>query len=186
MKRLFSIFLMVAMMATPLVTCAADLGVQIIGDNATSDVSSFDDIIVDSPIEIPDYAIITPVGFVWKDIDNESRYKSARLSFTILNITGKPIEYTGDSSVRVVFMDNIVFDKDTFPEYSNHHWNGVRQGDMNRDSLIDRDKHYAIGPYDVGYYPCYVFLPNAVIESKEPLRMEVTFGEIELTYHIRK
>ena len=39
-------------------------------------------------------------------------------------------------------------------------------------------------------YTCHIVfgctLPNAVVQGKEPLRMEIKLGDNDLTYHIRK
>lgn len=186
MKKLFAIVLVTALMTTLVVAHADDPGVQIIGGDESAITVTLDDLVIDAPIEISDYATITPVEFLWREMKNESRYKIARLSLNVLNTTGKAIDYIKSASARAVFNDSIVFDTETFPGYSNGSLSGVRQGDVNSDNLIDRDKQYAIGPYDIGEYHCYVLLPIAVIESKDPLRMEITLGELELTYHIRK
>lgn len=45
---------------------------------------------------------------------------------------------------------------------------------------------FAAGPMYTGHYAFGCTLPNAVVNSKKPLRMVITIDGNELTYNIRK
>ena len=64
MKKLFTLILTIVMMTTLVAAYADDLGVQIIGGEEVTKSILLDDLIIDTPVEIPDYAIITPVKFI--------------------------------------------------------------------------------------------------------------------------
>jgi len=65
MKKLFALVLTIVMTTTLIAAYADDLGVQIIGgDQTSSEPVSLDDIQLESSVEIPGYAEITPTAWI--------------------------------------------------------------------------------------------------------------------------
>ena len=108
--------------------------------------------------------------------DSGSQADYAMLYMNILNTGMVDVQFIEKAKVKVVYDD------------TNEFAGWVRQYDMDMDTTIPRNPadNFPIAPYYAGYYVFGCTLPNAVIERDAPLRMEITLGDIELTYHIRK
>ena len=108
--------------------------------------------------------------------DSKTQADFAMLRMDILNKSGMPTDFIGKVEVIVVFDDNTKFNG----------W--VRQYDYDIDSAfpLNPADNFSIDPYYVGHYVFGCTLPNAVVNSKDPLRMEIKLDENELTYYIRK
>ena len=52
--------------------------------------------------------------------------------------------------------------------------------------VVNPADQFLIDPMYAGHYVFGCTLPNAIINSTAPLRMEIRLGENELTYNIRK
>lgn len=108
--------------------------------------------------------------------ESKSQADYAFLMMDVLNTTNIDVDFTKDCSVKVVFDDNV--------EYAG--WLYQRNLDLNLTTWIDPSDNFAISPYYEGHYVFGCTLPNAVINSKAPLRMEINLGGNEITYNIRK
>ena len=113
----------------------------------------------------------------------------AWLTMDLVNLQKTDIAYFDQIQVKAVFDD----------EYEFGGW--VRQMNYNYNQFVYRryyDKPYApiavldpeneetVGMLYTGSFVIGCTLPNQVIEGKEPLRLEITLGGNDLTYHIRK
>lgn len=100
----------------------------------------------------------------------------ACLFMDILNNTSKPKNYGKDVTVKAVFDDNI--------EYQG--WFRQRNSDLNLCKWIDPEDNFSIDPYYVGHYVFGCTLPNTVLNSTKPLRIEISIDGNEITYNVRK
>ena len=109
---------------------------------------------------------------------NESKSQAdfALLHMDIMNITSGTKDFGSDVVVKIVFDDEV--------EYQG--WFRQKDYDLNICSWIDPENNFPIEPYYVGHYVFGCTLPNPVIESKKPLRMEISIDGNEITYNIRK
>ena len=111
----------------------------------------------------------------------------AMLKMDITNLGKESTKFIEQATVKVIYNDDYEFGG--WVRQYNYDFN-------NRTVLYDWTEMgaAAIAPEDeleigVMYTGNYVFgctLPNAVVEGKEPLRIEINLGDNELTYHIRK
>ena len=124
----------------------------------------------------------------WKDSGTGADF--AFLLIDLVNLQKKDYNFFDDISVKVIYDD----------EYEFGGW--VRQFNQDYQQTVNRKaysgKFFAggvaidpaneepIGQMYRGSYAIGCTLPNYVVEGKEPLRMEITLGDNELTYHIRK
>lgn len=107
----------------------------------------------------------------------------------ITNLQKKTVQYLGEASVKIVYDD----------EYEFNGW--IRQANFDYNTAVYRYNTTTSGaPFavldpaneegiDMMYTGTFIFgctLPNSVVESKAPLRIEITLGSNELTYNIRK
>ena len=216
MKKILSMLIGLSMLLSATAALAeGGLGVQVIGGQKTeTEPVSLDDIKLNAEIEIEGYATITPTSFAFQDglgayqagkntpavpgarfydyywSGTEAEY--AILFMDMLNITAKPQDYLANCEVKVVYDDSF--------EYAG--WYYQRNYDNltnDRNYELDADKdhqntNWAINPADQfainsmyeGHYIFGCTLPNAVVNSKKPLRMVITIDGNELTYNIRK
>ena len=215
MKKILSMLLVLMMLLTASAALADGMGVQVIGGPETeTEPVSLDDVIIGTGVEIPGYGIITPTDFRFKDIltqyqagrgsDNPYYYGSnfesgeeaeyAVLSMDILNTTTKTHQYIGNCSVIVVYDDTYEYGGWCYQRNYNNKTNnniysgGVKEdcGKQNTNWVIDPADNFEIDPMYAGHYVFGCTLPNAVVNSKKPLRLVITIDGNELTYNIRK
>lgn len=121
-------------------------------------------------------------GYPWWSEDFVTHYESgtqadfAFLTMDILNTTTGKVDFLKDCSVKVIFDDTV--------EYAG--WSYQCDMDLNRCTWISSENNFVIDPYYAGHYVFGCTLPNAVVNSKKPLRMEITIDGNEITYNIRK
>lgn len=166
----------------------AEMGVQVIGgpDTETEPVS-LDDFKLNVDAEIDGYAVLfgTEFNYInefkhhpsWTSTyssGNEAEF--AMLRIDILNTTMKPKDYLASYSVKVVY--------DDVYEYGG--WAYQYDFDQSKTTVLDLNEQFAIEPMYQGHYVFGCTLPNAVVNSKKPLRMEITIDGNEITYNIRK
>lgn len=228
MKRYFVLALIVAILASVTVAAAEDLGVQVIGGSSPEMMPiTLDDIQLETMVEIPGYAELTPTSWDIQDcffqrkkdvletiyvydfsgtdynkgidhtiecdkhrtdeykfysedwlIHNESKTQAefALLFMDILNTTSKTVDFGKNITVKVVFDDNI--------EYQG--WYRQRNFDLNICTWLDPENNFPIDPYYIGHYVFGCTLPNSVVESDKPLRMEISIDGNDITYNVRK
>lgn len=114
--------------------------------------------------------------------DSGSQADFICLGLAILNKSSAYIDLTQTATVNVIFRGGTATGEPI--EYTG--W--IRQCDPDKSLQypVNPADNFAVGPYFTGYYLFGCTLPNAILENAGPLRMEVTIGDIVLTYHIRK
>ena len=167
-------------------------GIQIIGgDQQNSAVEALDDVKIGTEYQIDGWGILKPVSFNWWDhmysdrnddgSDPDSDLASFRIN--IINISYDKKNYISSNTSVVAVFDNDWKITDC--------WKGQNgsPNDSDKDAFLtskDESKWFAISPFYEGSYGFICKLPNYIVESEKPLRMEIVFDDVELTYHIRK
>ena len=159
MKKLLALALVLAMMALPVTAFADDAGVQIISGDEEPSSNSFDDLKIDTEIEIDGYGVITPIKFQFID-SGETKY--AYLSIDVLNTALVDKNFGAQCGVKAVYDDKY--------EY---------EGKLNSGNK-------SVAPLYVSHCIFEVILPKAAADGKGPLKMIITLDDYEFTYHIRK
>lgn len=208
MVRIVSLCVLLTFLTVPL-AAFADLGVQVIGQNTNNNSEasgSIDDMKLEEAVEVDGFGTITPIAYevsdkfgwyregrhdvYWNtDYDysgNEGKY--IILWFDILNDTSSAKTYQDNASVKVVYDEKYEYTGWVGQlNYDNRTDNGGPDaGKQNTRWVINSNDKFAINPMYKGHYMCVVKVPNYVLNHKEPLLINLTFGTIELTYNIRK
>lgn len=210
MKKLLGVLLVLAMALSLSASLAEGRGVQIIGGpDMGAQTVSLDDMKLNSEAVIDGYGCITLTSFEYVDklgyydrgehdlyYDSEDLYASgveadyALLKADILNTSVTPKSFLTACEVKVIFDDLYEYggwyDQYDWNNASNDGSNYLNAGAQNTTWVIDKEDRFEIGPMYTGHYAFGATLPNAVINSKKPLRMIITLDGNELTYHIRK
>lgn len=190
MKQLL-LFVVLAVLMTVSSVFAQDMGVQLIGGpEVETEPVNLDNLKIGSESEIDNWGIlkITAFDFVdkiwyynssWYEAGSygsgkEADYALLRMDVTNTNFAAK--NYLDQYTVKCIF--------DDVYEYGG--W--AQQYDFNRDPnvIVAKEVWFPIDPMYIGHYSFGCTLPNTVVTSSKPLRMEITIDENELTYHIRK
>ncbi len=200
MKKILSMILILSMLYSMSTAFAEDsMGVQIIGDYNTEPVS-LDNIIIGEEVEIDSYAILLPTKFAWQDTlpyyekgqtthssifsyylySSGSDAEYAIIYMDITNATSKPKSFLNNCDVKCIFEGS------TEIEYSGWYYQQNYDNHLGDEYVIDHADEFTIGPMYTGHYVFGCTLPNAVVNSKKPLRMVITIDGTEITYNIRK
>lgn len=209
MKKLLMVMLVLAMVVGSSAALAENMGVQVIGGSEIeSDPVSLTDIKIGAEAEIDGWGMITLTD--GKYIDSLNQYKQGKTTVAgnwvrfnsgeeadyfiiqadILNTTKTEKDYLSDVEVKAVFDDDIEY-AGWFYQYNwdnetkDTEWNELN-GIQNKEFVIDKADQFSIGPYYAGHYCFGCTLPNAVVNSKKPLRIEISIDGNEITYNIRK
>lgn len=118
----------------------------------------------------------------------------AMLRMDITNRMTKPKDFLENVKVKVIFEDYYEFEGWYYQfNYDNSYHNGahyynssIDNGKQNTKWVISKKDQFAISPMYTGHYVFGCTLPNAAINSKSPLRMEITIDGNVITYNIRK
>lgn len=150
----------------------------------------------------------SPAVMPSKEWDRKSQYYASGedaeyliIKIDITNLSKTEQKYSDDKlyKVKAFFDDNYEF-KGWISQFNYDNTTGgcnLTKNTVYRKGfewLVEASKHavivpndmFAIKPMYTGHYVIGCTLPNAVVESKAPLRVEVQFGEHTLTFHIRK
>ena len=186
MKKLLATILILAMLV-PTAGLGAGMDIQLISAPQTeSEPVTLDDFKLGIDVTIDGYAVINGVSFEYVDRLGWINYfyagdssgaeaDFAILHLDILNTTKTTKDYLKSGTVTVIFDDGY--------EYAG--W--IRQYDYNVSKVdIIHDGSFGIDPMYTGHYCFGCTLPNAVINSKAPLKMIIKIDDHEITYHIRK
>lgn len=208
MKKVL-LFVVLAALLTVSSVFSQDMGVQLIGgpEIVTQSVS-LDDLKLDVEAEIDGWGILKPRSFeFYNDLniyperggttedtsDSGSEADYAILYFDITNTTLKPKDYLSNYEVKVVYDDVYEYAGWAYQQnYDYPIWNhSVSRylrfaAKQNLFYGIKPSDNFPIDPMYEGHYIFGCTLPNAVINSKKPLRMEITIDGNELTFNIRK
>ena len=190
MKKILSLVLVIVLLLGCSVTFAegGDMGVQPIGGPDTeTEAVSLDDFKLNADVEIDGYGVLCGTEFNYIDSLNhhpswyntyysgkEAEY--AMLRIDILNTTMKSKDYLSSYTVKVVYDDVYEFGG----------WAYQYDFDQSKSTVLDTNEQFPIEPMYQGHYVFGCTLPNAVVNSKKPLRMVITLDENEITYNIRK
>lgn len=187
------ITVLVILMALLLTTCAfaEGMGVQVIGgpDTETEPVT-LDDFKLKVDAEIDGYAILTGTSF--ETVDKMSYYNGsysgrtnssgedadyAVLNIDITNTLLKDRNFLDSCTVKAIYDDTY--------EYGG--WCYQYNYDKSNDYVLgEKELEFAIQPMYAGHYAFGATLPNAVINGKQSLRLEINLDGNEITYYIRK
>lgn len=210
MKKILSLLLVLSMLLSASAALAEGMGVQVIGGPETeTEPVSLDDLKLNAEAEIEGYAKVTLTSFEFVDMlgyydagehdlfyDKENMYSSgaeaefAILKVDILNTAPTNKNFLNACEVKAVF--------DEVYEYGGwchqYNWNNIvnestgylNRGMQNTTWVIAKDDWFEIGPMYSGHYAFGVTLPNAVVNSKAPLKLIIIIDGNEITYNIRK
>ena len=211
MKKVVSIILTIAMLLGCSVAFAEDMSVQVVsGPEIPMEEVSLDDIKIDAEVEIPGYAIIKPtlyavrdhLGYydkggsynsVWGWTDYRQSYHSGNeadyvlLKMDITNTTASPRNFISNCEVMVVFDDDYKYAGWAYQyNYDFGQMDYPDGGKSNTECVINAADVFDIDPWYAGHYVFGCTIPNAVLKSNKPMRMEIKLDGNELTYNIRK
>ena len=187
MKRAGIALLLAAVMMQTTAVWASDFTIQIIGEEKLEEAEtvSLDDIKLNKEISIDEYGDITPTSCEFIDQfysrDNGWVYSGEEADFLyfrldILNTTLKNRDYLADVQIKAVYDDRFEFAG----------WYGQFNYDRGKDEMLKKDEQYAIEPLYAGHYVFGCTLPNAAVNGKKELRLEIRIDGNELTYYVRK
>ncbi len=214
MKRILSTLLVLSMLLS-YSAAMAELGVQIIGGpDMESEPVSLDDVKVGDVVDIDGYATIEFKEYVVKDklgyyfagknapygnypnyyYQSGSDAEFIALFVDLTNLSTKDKNFLTECEVQVIFDDKYIYGGWAFQQnYNNNSANGwydnetgADRNEQNKKWVIDSSDVFAVGQMYTGHYVFGCTLPNAVINSKKPLRMVITLDGNEITYNIRK
>lgn len=209
MKKTILMILALLMLLTSSAALAADMGVQVIGgDMGAAQTVTLDDLKIDEAAEIEGFGTLTLTDCKFVDLlhqykkgkttveGNWNRFSSGVeadyliVQANILNTTSAEMDYLKNCEVKVVFDDNAEFAGWCY-QYNwdngtkNREWDELN-GIQNKEFVIDVADQFAIGGWYEGHFCFGCTLPNAVVNGKQPLRVEIKLGGNEITHHIRK
>lgn len=187
---------------------AANMGVQMIGGpDIDTTPASLDNMKVGETVTIDGYARITIskaeyTDEIWSYSQNQTRmYESYgwhnrnidssgveadyyRLYIDITNLSLIPVDFLKDCTVIATYND--IYKFNGWCHQIN--WNNTYEDgeDLNKTSYIHDSNRFEINPMYTGHYMVGVTLPNAVVEGKEPLSIQINIGGNELIYNVRK
>ena len=194
---------------------AEGMEVQIIAGPETGvKTATLDDIQIGAAIEVDDNCIFTPTSYMvadslntykegstnatnsgygrhgWTSYISGNEAEFALLRMDILNLQLAPVNFLEQAEVKVVYDDTYEFAGWCYQyNYDNTYDDTIYDSeeiqDANTQFVIHHDDEFAISPMYTGHYVFGCTLPNSVIESDLPMRMEIKVAGNELTYNIR-
>ena len=126
----------------------------------------------------------------WDRFNSGSEADYLIIQADILNSTKSERDYLSNVEVKAIFDDDVEYigwywQYNWDNETKNYEWNELN-GIQNKEFVITKADQFAIGPYYAGHYCFGCTLPNAVVNGKQPLRLEIKIDGNEITYHVRK
>ncbi len=210
MKKIISTLLAITLFLGCVSVIAEGMGVQVIGGPVEeAEPVNLDDLKLNVEAEIPKWGILKLTGYevadglgyyrsgrrdVYNSTDyywsgNEAEYVIVYAD--ILNTALADKNYMEHVAVKVVFDDVYEYGGWSYQRnYNNSNSNGASldadKKKQNSRWAINASDIFNIGPMYEGHYIYGCTLPNAVINSKKPLKMIITIDGNEITYNIRK
>ena len=165
----------------------AEMGVQLIsGPEEETEPVSLDDFKLNADARIDGYGILTGTSFdfvgdlirVSNGIDYHSGEEAefALLRMDILNTEKTSRNFLAACEVSVIYDD----------AYEYGGWCYQYNYDKHKERVLDSNDFFGIDPMYTGHYCFGCTLPNAVVNSKAPLKMIIKLDGNEITYNIRK
>ena len=213
MKKILSMLLVLMMLLTTSAALADGMGVQVIGGPETETAPvSLDDIKLNEEVDIEGWGklVLTAcevqdgLGYyqagstkVYVYTNGYDYYWSGQeaefiiVYADILNTQLKDKNYMEDVSVKAIYDDIYEYAGWTYQRNYNNKCNDGATIDADKKNqntrwAINEADQFAIAPMYEGHYIYGCTLPNAVVNSKKPLRLVITIDGNELTYNIRK
>lgn len=210
-KLVLSLFVLTFIACT--VLADDSMGVKMISKNGdASSTVSLDDMQLNVEVPIEGYGVLKATSFEFFDwlgyykegktwVDDPKRYTTgteadfAMLRMDIVNRMTKPKNFIENVKVKVIFEDYYEYEGWCYQfNYDNgyRNWSGeyfdgnVDANKQNKKWVISTKDNFEIKPMYTGHYVFGCTLPNAIIDSKSPLRMEITMDGNVITYNIRK
>ena len=212
MKKILSMILALMMLLTASAALAEGMGVQVIGGpTTTTEPVSLDDFKLNVEAEIEGYGLLFATEFAFADhlgyyrqgytepswnsgkwcyrSGNEADYAILRMDIT--NTVTMPKDFLASCEVKVIYDDLYEYAGWFYQvNYNNKTYNDSDYGEDNKKQnvrwVINSADNFPIDPMYQGHYVLGCTLPNAVVNSKEPLKMIITIDGNEITYNIRK
>lgn len=208
MKKFLSVMLVISILFGCAVAFAENnMAVQVIGGpDVDSEPVSLDDVKLNVDAEIEGYGIITPTSFQFsnyfgvyrqgrknssEEFDSGKEAEYAVLYVNILNTAIQSKNYLANYEVKAVFDDVYEYAGWAWQQdYNNATWSSSSYPDSSKKQNlvygINSADIFAIEPMYQGHYIFGCTLPNAIVNSKKPLRLVITIDGNEITYNIRK
>lgn len=211
-KLVLSLFVLTFIACT--VLADDSMGVKMISKNGdASSTVSLDDLQLNVEVPIEGYGVLKVTSFEFFDwlgyyvegqtgVGDKRRYTTGTeadfgmLRMDIINRMTEPKNFIENVKVRVIFEDYYEFegwcyqfnyDNDYGDYYSSWYFDrNVDANKQNKKWAISKKDNFEIKPMYTGHYVFGCTLPNAIIDSKSPLRMEITMDGNVITYNIRK
>lgn len=211
MKKILSVLLVLSMLLSASAALAEGMGVQVIGGPETeTEPVSLDDIKLNAEVEIEGYGIFLPNEFAFADwlgyykagkhdIDwyncqyqsgQDAEYAVFRMDIT--NIVPQAKDFLADCEVKAVYDETyeyagwfyqVNYNNSTYKDSNKF---GADSQQQNYRWVINNADNFVIDPMYQGHYVFGCTLPNAVVNSKAPLKLIITLDGNEITYNIRK
>ena len=194
---------------------AEGMEVTIIGGPEEEETTpvTLDDIQLNKEVTIDGYATLLPTEFEFADklgyyraglnyiANSDDYYQSgqeadfALVRMDVTNLSTVSRDFLKDCEIKVVYddvyeyggwfyqsnYDNEMSDNSDLAEAY-----GEDLGKQNERWAIGAEDNFKIDPMYKGHYIFGCTLPNSVVQSKDPLRMEIKLGGNDITYNIRK
>lgn len=216
MKKFVSILIVFSMLLGAFAALAEMGVQVIGGPEAETEQVSLDDIKLNTEVEIEGWGTLTFTAYEVQDDLGcyKAGSQDIHMTFTtdydkyyfnsgneaefviiyadILNTQLKDKNYIENVSVTVIYDDAYEYGGWSYQRnYNNHTENysyshAADNNNQNTRWAINEADQFAIAPMYQGHYIFGCTLPNAVVDSKKPLRMVITIDGNELTYNIRK
>lgn len=198
-KKIFAGMLFASMMLGGTAYAAEqDLGVVLLNpveEENTNENVTLDDLQIGDVAEIEGFGDLTVTSFEFEDSfrylpdpwnvkrkESGSETDYAVLKVKVLNTNTSAKRYLNDLSVKMIYDDKYEYQGWVFQYYINDSNTDIAM----EEEVVEREEEGDIEPMYVGYYMLGCTVPNAVVEGKAPLRMEINFGGNEITYNVRK
>lgn len=131
-------------------------------------------------------------GYYYSKMSWQESGRNADFAWLVLEITNRQkheVNLMKEATVKVIFEDDYEFTGWTRQfnfDYNTFVHRYVWDYPFASPAVLNPADEMALGMLYTNTYVFGCTLPNAVVEGKEPLRMEITLGDNVLTYHIRK
>lgn len=157
------------------------------GDNSMNTFSNLYSKRTSQPGSCVDAADGVFTKMYWNDSGTTADF--AWLVINITNLQKQEIAYIKEASVKVIFDDEYEYGgwvRQFNYDYNTEVFRASYEGVYAKTATLDPANEEPVGMLYTGNYAFGCTLPNAVVESKHPLRMVIMLGGNEITYNIRK
>lgn len=209
MKKIISLLVILTLLLSAGNALAEGMDVQIIGiPELTAETVTLDDLQLETEVDIDGYGIVLAKSFEFTNYilsykegnksdviynsGNDAEYALLRLDIT--NTAFKEKDFLAECEVKAVFDDSYEYVGWAYQQnYDNPTWTNAQgevykpyKGKQNLLYAVDKADNFPIEPMYTGHYMFGCTLPNAIVDSKAPLRLVITIDGNEITYNIRK